>query len=404
MIRGRKQGGRLKRLMLATMATLGDWLRRTPIAHWQWLRQLHGKLTVSLSESGEVTVGQFRVSVDPRDRVIAKKLILYGGFETREIELLCSFVKPGDCVLDVGANIGLYSLALSGAVGPSGRVVAIEPDPDNLALLHKNLRANGCTNVTVIPHALGDESKIVLLYQSDDNRGALSINDFNDGGAERAISVRMRRGDSVMAEMGLSARIAKIDVESSEPLVIAGLGIQLPEVLLFEFAPSDLRTSGHDPLEFLQNLVAAGYTLAIVDPDTGQHPIMTAQEIQRLAAAAQMECNILALRDESTTRFSGSGPEAARCWRHECPEGIAAEVPKQNDNGDDHLRHHILQSPATRHELHQENVKQEANPRYEQESIRSRPMRAGALKREPVVENVVEDSANNEPQAGTERR
>lgn len=287
----------MKGPILSLMATVGNRLRYSPIARWEWLSRWHGRLAVGLRDSDEVVVGPFRVLVDPRSRVMAKKLILYGSFEMREIELLCSFVEPGDCVLDVGANIGLYSLALSRAVGPSGRVIAVEPDPLNLALLRKNLDTNGCTNVTVVADALGDEEKTVLLYQSAYNRGgALSINDFNGGGAEHAIHVRMRRGDSVMAEIGLTARIAKMDVESAEPLVIAGLGTRLPQVLLFEFTPSDLRASGHDPLGFLESLAAAGYALAIVDPDTGQHPVMKPQDIEKIVSATLMECNILALR------------------------------------------------------------------------------------------------------------
>jgi FkbM family methyltransferase len=208
-----------KRLLLKIMATLGSSLRRTPLVRLKWLGRLHANLAVRVSNSNSVTVGPFRVFVDRRNRVIAKHLILYGGYEAREIALLCSYVKPGDCVLDVGANIGLYSLALSRAVGPSGRVIAVEPDPDNLALLRKNLQANGCTNVTVIEDALGDESKDALLYESSDNRGALSTSDITGVGASRAIRVRMRRGDDVMAEIGLSARVAKIDVEGVEPLV-----------------------------------------------------------------------------------------------------------------------------------------------------------------------------------------
>ncbi len=286
----------VKSLLLHSIALLGDVLRRTPIARWQWLGRLHANLAVRLSKTESVMVGPFRVFVDPRDRVIAKKLILYGGYEQREIDLLCSLVQPGDCVLDIGANIGLYSLALSRAVGPAGRVIAFEPDPDNAALLHRNLDVNGCANVTVIEDALGDEAKDVKLYESDDNRGALSTSDVLGVGEEHAIRVRMRRGDAVLAELGVQPRLGKIDVEGAEPLVIAGLGALLPPVLMFEFVPHLLRAAGRDPADFLQRLRSAGYSLAAVDPETGRARDLTPVELAAGAVNEAADRNILARR------------------------------------------------------------------------------------------------------------
>ncbi|HEY6454237.1 MAG TPA: FkbM family methyltransferase [Steroidobacteraceae bacterium] len=286
----------MKSLLLHSMALLGDALRRTPIARWQWLGRLHANLAVRLGRTESVMVGPFRVFIDPRDRVIAKKLILYGGYEQREIDLLCSLVQPGDCVLDIGANIGLYSLALSRAVGSTGRVIAFEPDPDNAVLLRKNLDANGCGNVTVIEDALGDESKDVNLYESDDNRGALSTSDVLGVGEEHAIRVRMRRGDAVLAQLGVQPRLAKIDVEGAEPLVIAGLGAQLPQVLMFEFVPQLLRAAGRNPADFLHELQSVGYSLAAVDPETGRVRDLTPAELAAGAVTEAADRNILARR------------------------------------------------------------------------------------------------------------
>ena len=276
---------------------MGQVLRQTPLVRWRWLGRLYDRFTMKLGQTDSVAVGPFVVFLDPRDQVIAKKLILYGSFEAREIELLCSHVRPGDCALDVGANIGLYSLALSRAVGPTGHVIAVEPDPENLALLRRNLESNGCANVTVIGEALGDEAGTALLYETDQaNRGALSTVDISGVGQQHALPVQMRRGDSLFAQIGRSPRVAKIDVEGTEPQVFAGLGEFLPEVLLFEFVPEQLRAAGHDPVSFLHTLTAAGYTLALVDPDTGDHPTLTVEKVCERVAAARTDRNILATR------------------------------------------------------------------------------------------------------------
>ena len=286
----------MKRVALAVLSRLGRALRHTPLAKWRWLGHLHGKMTNGLGNAGNIAVGAFWVSADPRDEVITKKLILYGEYEGREIELLCSFTRPGDCALDVGANIGLYTLALSRAVGPLGHVIAVEPDPDNLVLLRKNLKTNNCNNVTVIEEALGNECKIAKLYQSRDNRGALSTADIFGVGEGNTVSIRMRRADDVFIQTGRSPRIAKIDVEGQEPLVIAGMGSHLPDVLLFEFMPTHLRSAGHDPSRFLEEMQGLGYSLSLVLAETGERCEMTLDAIVQTAEAGTSVSNILALR------------------------------------------------------------------------------------------------------------
>lgn len=287
---------RLKRLALGTIAIASSVLRRTPIVRWKWLGRLQESIVLKLRSRDEVRVGPFRVFVDPRDKVIAGRLALYGGFEEREIELLCSLVRQGDCVLDIGANIGLYSLALSRAVGPEGKVIAFEPDDDNLALLRKNVHVNGCGNVTVISDALGDKAGTAHLYQPQDNRGALSTRDILGVGASRAVAVNMRRADEVLTEIGRPARIAKIDVEGAEPEVLKRFGSMMPEVLMFEFVPWQLTAAGHDPLGMLKSLSDAGYTLQIIDPASGTRTTLPPNELLETVQVARSDRNVLAMR------------------------------------------------------------------------------------------------------------
>jgi FkbM family methyltransferase len=257
----------MKRLLLQTLSRAGKLLRHTPIARWKWLKRLLGKAAGSLSSADNLIFREFRVSAPPGDEMITKKLILYGDYDRAEIDLLCSLVRSGDCVLDVGANIGLYTLPLSRAVGPDGLVIAAEPDPQNLVLLRKNIEANGCTNVRVIPEALGDKTGEVKLYQRADNRGALSTVDIFGVGEANAIAISMRRTEDVLERM---PRLVKIDVEGQEPLVVAGMGGQLPEIMFFEYAPKQLTAAGHNPGSFLDGLKTKGYTLSVVEPETGK--------------------------------------------------------------------------------------------------------------------------------------
>lgn len=287
------------RLLLLTMLSrAGRAFRHTFLARWTWVNKAHGAFTLWIYGSNEVNIGPFHVRFDPRDRAIGKKLALYGNHEDDEITLLCSLVKPGAVVVDVGANFGLHSLFLARAVGPNGTVIAFEPDPDNYALLSANLKSNSCTNVIPMRYALGDKSEDVQLFQVRDNRGNLSLADHQSTG--QSITVPMRRGDEILKSMGLRSSLAKIDVEGAEPFVLAGLGALQPETILFEFAPKFIRALKNDPETFLNSLSSAGYALELIDPYKHARTRLNPPEIMTHTNQFPFIWNILALRDEST--------------------------------------------------------------------------------------------------------
>ena len=184
----------MRQLLLRLLSFLGEKLRRTRLAKLKLATKIHAKVGLwlygSLHGANEAKAGPFQVHFDSRDQFIAKKLALYGNFEEQEIKVLCSFCKPGDCVVDIGANIGIFSLNLSRAVGSDGRVIAVEPDPDNLRFLKKNLEVNGCHNVIVVPCALGKDSGSGELYQHEENRGALSFVDIAGTGKSVTVPIR----------------------------------------------------------------------------------------------------------------------------------------------------------------------------------------------------------------------
>ena len=89
---------------------------------------------------------------------------IYGIHEPIETKLVEGEINKGDVVLDVGANVGYFTLIFARLVGPNGKVYAFEPDPDNFALLKKNVEMNGYKNVVLVQNAVSDKIEDVQLH------------------------------------------------------------------------------------------------------------------------------------------------------------------------------------------------------------------------------------------------
>src|ERR1035437_3567146 len=96
------------------------------------------------------------------DEFVGKSLKLYGEFSDPEVDVMAKTVKPGDTVIDVGANVGALTVAMAKLVGPNGRVIAFEPQPETAALLERNAAQNGLDNVEIHRCATGDKHRVVI--------------------------------------------------------------------------------------------------------------------------------------------------------------------------------------------------------------------------------------------------
>ena len=92
-------------------------------------------------------------------------------YEPLETEFVKKEVKKGNVVLDIGANIGYYTLIFAKLVGENGKVFAFEPDPTNFALLKKNVEMNGYKNVVLVQRAVSNKTGKLKLYLCEDNPG-----------------------------------------------------------------------------------------------------------------------------------------------------------------------------------------------------------------------------------------
>jgi FkbM family methyltransferase len=99
---------------------------------------------------------------------IGRTLWVFGTFEREELAAAGRLTSRGTCVIDVGANVGLFTVDLSRAVGSDGKVIAVEPVASTVELLRSNLDRNACTNVEVVVAAAGPEAGEIELQLTDD--------------------------------------------------------------------------------------------------------------------------------------------------------------------------------------------------------------------------------------------
>jgi len=172
---------------------------------------------------------------------------------------LWSLVHPGDLVVDIGANRGLFSLAASAAVGPRGRVIAIEPNPAEASILKRDLERNMIANVKVIGVGLSDREGIMTLHVPAGNSGEASFGmlPYPD---EFAIDVPVKVGDRLLDKEHPS--LIKIDVEGFEVRVLRGLEETLKRarpIVITEMIERQLVQCGSNRAEMIELMRKFGY-------------------------------------------------------------------------------------------------------------------------------------------------
>jgi FkbM family methyltransferase len=156
------------------------------------------------------------------DTVISRSLRVYGEFAGDEVDSILSLVRPGDHVLDLGANIGFHSLALAHTVGPSGRVTAVEPQRFCFQLLCANVTLNQLTTVDCLRAAVGDAAGVCSVPRLDPthrhNAGATEVTLEASAGQPTDI-VPLITVDSLALPR---CDLMKVDTEGFEDRVVAG--------------------------------------------------------------------------------------------------------------------------------------------------------------------------------------
>lgn len=220
---------------------------------------------------------------------------VFGLGEPFETEILRKEIKSGDVVLDLGANIGFYTLIAAKLVGKKGRVFAFEPEPDNFARLEMNVRLNSYENVVLVQKAVSNRTGKCTLYLSDRDRATHRIYDIRDG--RRSIEVESIRLDDYFHNQKVD--FIKMDIEGAEWAALQGMSLLLEKnkrvKILTKFLPSGLKGFGIEPEEYLRLLIKYGFKLySINEHKQGMEPATIGGIMSHLNALGYM--NILCKR------------------------------------------------------------------------------------------------------------
>jgi FkbM family methyltransferase len=216
------------------LAVRGLWPLTWPV-RWYWAhsdRQLGKKLVVDhvLKRLVPPPPAGFETELPGGGRIFLRHrddiglvVLLTGSFEAAEIELARRLASPGTVAVDVGANVGMFTVPLAFSVGEDGRVLAVEPSPENVSLLERNVQLNALTNVDVHPIALAAEAGEVELRLGADPAFHSTTTVVRSRDAADTIVVRAETLDRLWRASGSDAvSFLKIDTEGGELEILQG--------------------------------------------------------------------------------------------------------------------------------------------------------------------------------------
>ena len=201
--------------------------------------------------------------------------LLGGGYEVTQQLLLKAILKPNDHVVDVGANLGLFSVLAGSLVGPFGKVLAVEPVPNMLNHLHGNLRRNNLKNVIVFEGVASDKREKCHIHTVEGGEEYSSLYSIahpnRPRGKEIKIEIEGVPIDDLVAIHQLSPSVLKVDTEGAEGLVFSGATAILRDdrpLILSELDDRLLKGFGWTSAKVVCLLINAGY--AVFDQNTWQ--------------------------------------------------------------------------------------------------------------------------------------
>lgn len=223
-----------------------------------------------------------KLIIETRDYNIAPHLLMDGVWDNHITTWMQHALHPGDVFVDVGANIGYFTVLGASLVGPAGRVVAVEAHPALVPLLRRNVATNWfIDSVTVWHRAAWSETATLTFRQRDRYTASSSVGAVEPerliklDDTETEVEVPAVRVDELIGDLE-RVDVLKVDVEGSEVRALTGLETTLRRNrdlrLVLEWSPGQIETVGDAPETLVDLLVDHGMHLWLLDDDAPIEP------------------------------------------------------------------------------------------------------------------------------------
>ena len=202
--------------------------------------------------------------------------IFFDSFEHQCRSIILNFLKPGSVFLDIGANIGYYSLLASRRVGEKGRVIAFEPNPITVKRIQKNIVLSGASNIELFDFALSNKEDVVELYcPTSETHGYTSMRNHGWENVD-CYKVSTKKLDDSLPTNLTRIDLIKIDVEGAEMLAFEGAREVIKNFkppILMELNEKASENFGYDTLDVVKLLVSLNndYRLKYI----GEHSVVS---------------------------------------------------------------------------------------------------------------------------------
>ena len=235
------------------------------------------------TESGTVTAHVpgfgYALEFDVRSDIL-KRIVILGEYEKSLLEIVDEHLRPELDVLDIGANVGVYTVYFARKIGTGRRVLAIEPMPDTLNLLKRNLSMHNLAGSIIVYEGVAAEKAGRSLITSIPGKEEYStlgdhLGLISAGNVPRVeLEVVGETVDDLVERYNLTPGFMKLDIEGAEYLALAGAKTTLKKyhpVIMAELVDKYLARFGHSAKDVVDLLLGSGYH--VMDVATGEPPL-----------------------------------------------------------------------------------------------------------------------------------